>query len=69
MRTVTITVNDVNEAPMVTGGVTMQRHAEDDADVDTDDTDVLTVRDLHCDRPGDDVRPHLVGGGCGRGQV
>ena len=40
---VTITVNDVNEAPMVTGGVTMQRHAEYDADVDIDDTDVLTV--------------------------
>ena len=29
---VTITVNDVNEAPMVTVGVTMQSHAEDDAD-------------------------------------
>ena len=40
---ITITVNDVNEAPMVTEGVTMQSHAEDDADVDTDDTTVLTV--------------------------
>ena len=40
---ITITVNDVNESPMVTGGVTMQSHAEDDADITTDDADVLTV--------------------------
>ena len=42
-QVVTITVNDVNEAPMVTGGVTMQRHTEDDADVATDNAEVLTV--------------------------
>ena len=42
-ETITITVNDVNEAPTVTGGVTMQTHAEDDADIDTDDADALTV--------------------------
>ena len=41
--TVTITVNDVNEAPMVTDGVTMQMHAEDDADIGTDDMDVVMV--------------------------
>ena len=40
---VTITVNDVNEAPMVTEGVTMQRHPEDDADDEGDDTNVLMV--------------------------
>ena len=40
---VTITVTDVNEAPMVTGGVTTRKHAEDDADIDTDDTTVLMV--------------------------
>ena len=30
---VTITVKDVNEAPMVTGGVTTLKQAEDDADI------------------------------------
>ena len=42
-QAVTITVNDVNEAPMVTEGVTTQKHAEDDADIPDDDTSVLTV--------------------------
>ncbi len=42
-ETVTITVKDLNEAPMVTEGVTMVEHAEDDADVDTDDATALTV--------------------------
>ena len=40
---VTIMVRDVNEAPMVTAGVTMKEHMEDDADVDIDDTIVLDV--------------------------
>ena len=41
--TVTITVNNVNEVPMVTGGVTTWEHAEDDADITTDDDAVLMV--------------------------
>ena len=42
-ETVTITVNDVNEAPMVTGGVTRISKMEDDADPDAGDTDVLAI--------------------------
>ena len=46
---VTITVNDVNEAPMMIGGVTMMELAEYDADTDasgaaTEDTRAKTVR-------------------------
>ena len=41
--TVTIMVDDVNEAPMVTMGLTKLTKTEDDADITTDDTDVLTV--------------------------
>ena len=41
--TVTITITDVNEAPTITGGLTRKIHTEDDASVDSDDTDVLTV--------------------------
>ena len=40
---VTITVNDVNEAPMVIEGVTMKTHAEDDADVNDDGAAALAV--------------------------
>ena len=40
---VTIMVTDVNEAPMVTGGVTMLEKAEDDADIDTDTNEILTT--------------------------
>ena len=52
---VTITVNDVNEAPMMTGGVTMMEHMEDDADIDTDDTDVLTVSTYTASDPEEDT--------------
>ena len=40
---VTITINNVNEAPAITAGATKISLPEDDADVDTDDDDVKTV--------------------------
>ena len=42
-ETVTITINDVNEAPMITEGFTRNSQAEDDAGETTDDADVKTV--------------------------
>ena len=54
-QVVVITVNDVNEAPMVTRGVTMQRQAEDDANVATDDESVLTVADYIATDPDVDA--------------
>ena len=48
---VTITVNDVNEAPMMTVGVTTQMHAEDDEDDATDDAEVLTVGEYRATDP------------------
>ena len=51
--TVNITVRDVNEVPMVTGGVTMRMHPEDDADINTDDTTVLTVASYTASDPED----------------
>ena len=40
---VTITVDNVNEAPMVIGGVTMKKHMEDDADSDDDDATAVAT--------------------------
>ena len=42
-QSVTITINDVNEAPSITEGVTKTSRMEDDADVTTDDDAVKTV--------------------------
>ena len=42
-QTVMITINDVNEAPMMTEGFTRNSQPEDDTDVVADDTEVLTV--------------------------
>ena len=57
---VTITVNDVNEAPMMTGGVTMMELAEYDADTaegdaDDEDTRAKTVSDYTASDPEDDT--------------
>ncbi len=52
-QAVTIMVNDVNEAPTVTAGVTMMEHMEDDADIDTDDITVLTVSTYAATDPED----------------
>ena len=67
--TVNITVRDVNEAPMVAGGATMLKHAEDDADISTDDPNVLTVSDLQVLGPRGRRHGRLVATGRRRRQV
>ena len=43
----------MNEAPMVTGGATTLKQAEDDADISTDDMAVLTVSSYPASDPED----------------
>ena len=70
-QTVTITVKNLNEAPMVTGGVTMKKHAEDDADIDTDTTTAAEVGTYTATDPETTVATDLTWtvGGRRQGQV